>query len=691
MVENDQKDSPFHEGELSIQSREGKREFVASYANKVIRDFMPEQHRDFYQQLPFAVFGSVDEQGFPWASIMPGLPGFIGSPNANTLTLPSKALPGDPLNSALSRPGAAIGMLGIEMATRRRNRVNMRVESVVKSRVNLRVDQSFGNCPQYIQSRDIEFSRSPEEFSNFPPPSEFSKFDQQSIQLIDNADTFFVASFIQANERPDIEGVDVSHRGGMPGFVKRDHNVLTIPDYSGNNHFNTLGNFLLNPKAGIVFPDFNSGDLLMLTGEVEILWNDHPQVIAFEGAQRAWRFKLSKGIWLKDALPFTTSFNSYSPSTTPTDTWQKVEARQAASNETRQWQSMKLERITQESVDIKSFYFKHAKNKPLLSFKPGQHLTIKVPVPSSKAPVIRHYTLSSAPSDEMYRISIKQEQNGEVSNYMHEHAKVGDLFDVKFPSGSFYMDANARHPAVLLAAGVGITPMISMARHVLNEGNKTGYVRQLNLFHVNKTWEQTPFKHELESIMEHSQGEIRYFPFTSQGAATDSKSRMPPPSGRMTLDLIKANLGFDKYDFYLCGPAAFMQSLYEQLIDYGVQDERIFAEAFGPSRIKRKAFKETLTSEEPLAEADSAIVTFKQSKRVHKWKAKDPTLLEVAEQQGLAPEYSCRMGSCGSCAVKLHSGSVTYRQTISADVRPGEALLCCAVPAAGSDKIVIDL
>ena len=300
--------SPFHEGEHAMQEKVGKRDVVAKYANKLIRTYMPDQHREFFQRLPFVIIGSVDQSGFPWASVVTGKPGFIRSPSPTTLTIDKRILNtlsnnSDPLVTTLEQEGAAVGLLGIELQTRRRNRMNARIKHE-HNQIVFRVDQSFGNCPKYIQTRHLSFIREPNTQGNQHAIFSFKELDNTANQLIDSANTFFVSSYVEPKDHPNIEGVDVSHRGGIPGFVKRKGNTLTIPDYSGNNLFNTLGNFLLNPKAGIVFPNFSSGDLLMLTGSVEILEKDHPEVSAFKGAQRAWRFKILKGQWQKDVLPF---------------------------------------------------------------------------------------------------------------------------------------------------------------------------------------------------------------------------------------------------------------------------------------------------------------------------------------------------------------------------------------------------
>lgn len=302
--------SPFHKGEQILQARAGKRETMEKIGRQVIRDYMPEKHRDFFAQLSFIVAGCVDDDGWPWASLIPGHAGFVQSPNARQLNIAQPAINAltqkyDPLAKALTTVGCAIGLLGIELPTRRRNRVNTTVVAT-QAGTALKVDQSFGNCPKYIQQRPLINTRKPYALglNSAQPPAVFTTLDAAAQHLIQQADTFFVASCLPVNKNPINEGVDVSHRGGLPGFVRVDGNTLTIPDYSGNFFFNTLGNFLLNPKAGLVFPDFSTGDLLLLSGTVELLDEAHPEVLAFKGAERAWRLNVIKGVWLKDALPF---------------------------------------------------------------------------------------------------------------------------------------------------------------------------------------------------------------------------------------------------------------------------------------------------------------------------------------------------------------------------------------------------
>ncbi|OLF51455.1 pyridoxamine 5'-phosphate oxidase [Pseudomonas chlororaphis] len=273
--------SPWHAGEKRLQAQAGVVERMDVVGRKVIRSEMPDQHRQFFQQLPFMLAGTVDNHGNPWASLLEGPVGFAHSPTPGLLQLDSLPAAEDP---GQIEAGAAIGLLGIELHTRRRNRLNGRVLKRDDSGFTLGVEQSFGNCPRYIQLR---------QFESVPlavPRSvqRLDALDEAARGMIRGADTFFVASYVEVEGR---RWVDVSHRGGPAGFVRVEGNRLSIPDFAGNLHFNTLGNLLLNPRAGLLFIDFSRGDLLQLSGRTEVVLDD-PQIATFPGAERLWRFEV---------------------------------------------------------------------------------------------------------------------------------------------------------------------------------------------------------------------------------------------------------------------------------------------------------------------------------------------------------------------------------------------------------------
>ncbi len=286
-----QQASPWHDGERAAQKIVGVAERMEEVGKRVIRPFMPDQHRLFFASLPFVIVGSVDEEGWPFASILSGEPGFLQSPDAVTLDIAARPASGDPLARSL-KPGTRLGMLGIDLSTRRRNRVNGEIVRMDAKGFSLHVDQSFGNCAKYIQPRHHAGPAPAAGEATSGKAESFTALDERARALIAEADTFFVASFAPAADGM-AQSADVSHRGGPAGFLglSRD-GAITVPDYPGNLFFNTLGNLMLNARAGLLFVDFDRGDLLQITGVTEIAWQE-----------KSWRFKPSHGRWLNGALP----------------------------------------------------------------------------------------------------------------------------------------------------------------------------------------------------------------------------------------------------------------------------------------------------------------------------------------------------------------------------------------------------
>jgi uncharacterized protein len=311
-------ESPFHSGELAIQTRLGVRERMDKQGRRIIRNYLTEQHQQFFAQLPYIITGTVDSEGHPWASILVGEPGFLSSPDANTLRVTAQPIPGDPLATHL-QPGIDIGLLGIELHSRRRNRLNGVVSATDANGFDVQVRQSFGNCPQYIQARQLEISEEQ------PQPARivhsFSVLQATEQSMIAAADTFFIATAYQDATAGASSGVDVSHRGGKPGFVRLDDaQTLTIPDFSGNNHYNTFGNLELNPQAGLLFLDFNQGDLLYVTGTAKVIW-EGAEIASYAGAERLLHFHLNQGYRLEKALPLSWSVPEFSPFLAPMGSW----------------------------------------------------------------------------------------------------------------------------------------------------------------------------------------------------------------------------------------------------------------------------------------------------------------------------------------------------------------------------------
>ncbi|MDG1580371.1 pyridoxamine 5'-phosphate oxidase family protein [Pseudomonas sp. GOM6] len=292
--------SPFHPGEQQIQQRLGVRDKLEAIGQRVIRDHMPEQHREFFATLPWLLVGSLDADGQPHASVLWGEAGFLHSPHPQRLGINAQPEADDPLAVNL-REGASLGLLGIELPTRRRNRLNGRITALHKDSFAVAVRESFGNCPKYIQRRHWQhLPRQP------GPLYQGEGLDTRWLTLVLASDTLFIAS-------RHVQDVDISHRGGPPGFLRLGPDGrLWLPDYSGNLMFNTLGNLLLEPRCALLWIDFTNGDLLHLEAEAELVWPEHYPQPAAPGAER--QLALTPGRWRlrKNRLPL--SFGPAEPS-----------------------------------------------------------------------------------------------------------------------------------------------------------------------------------------------------------------------------------------------------------------------------------------------------------------------------------------------------------------------------------------
>lgn len=671
--------SPWHAGELAIQQSIGVVEHMDRPGRLYVRDFLLDQHREFYPLLPFIAIGAVDPAGDVWATMRAGAPGFLQSPNAGTLRVQARREWADPAEAGMAQ-GDALGMVGVDLLTRRRNRVNGRVRRDAAEGFDLVVTQSFGNCPRYIQNRRFALVRDPDVPAQAPAVhlDALDALDARARQLIAAADTFYVASYVDRED--GTRQVDVSHRGGKPGFVRiGGDGVLTIPDFNGNLFFMTLGNLQSNPRAGLLFVDPATGDMLQMTGDTELVL-DSPEIAAFEGAERLWRFRPRRVVHRPEGLPLRWRFEAdgWSPNLAMTGDWTQAAQRLEAAALAERWRPFRVTRIVEESATIRSLHLAPTDGIAILPHQAGQHLPIRVAWPGADAPVQRSYTLSTAPSDGVYRISVKRE--GRVSRRLHA-LKEGDVLEVRAPAGRFTLDAAQRRPAVLLAAGVGITPMLAMLRHVVYEGVRTRTLRPTWLFQSARTVGERAFDAEIAELVQLGKGGVRWVRVLS--APQDAQAGLDfDAEGRIDMALLQARLPFGDHDFYLCGPPAFMQSVYDGLRGLGVADARIHAEAFGPASLQRSG------SDRPTLPAATQPVrlVFANSGKEARWKPGDGSLLETAEARGLSPAFGCRSGSCGSCSTRVLQGAVSYTMPPSFAAEEGTALICCAVPAAASGE-----
>lgn len=288
--------SVFHNGELYVQQSTGE-EYFAMQNGSIVKDSIAGGAVNFVYNQKFFFASSEDKNGMIWASVLAGNPGFLEIPDSHHLLLNRDLLSSDPGDVFWEniRENPSIGLLFIELATRRRFRINGKIRQHDKS-WEIEIDQAYPNCPKYIQRREM-----------IVPDSLAQPSEHNLKKWIDEADTVFVAS---AGLDDDL---DISHRGGNPGFITWvGESVLRIPDYQGNSMFMTLGNFYENPKAGLMFVDFTNGETLKLSGKAEIFLNEETAGSFTGGTNRYWDFHIEKVVFGKSLENFSTQLMDYS-------------------------------------------------------------------------------------------------------------------------------------------------------------------------------------------------------------------------------------------------------------------------------------------------------------------------------------------------------------------------------------------
>lgn len=301
----------WHEGERALQTLVGMRERWEERGRVVIRDHLPDQHRQFFIARNQLFLSTLDASGQPWATIIEDEVGFVTSPTPLRLSI-AAVLPFDDPASDGFHDAAPIGALGLEFKTRRRNRVNGIIRLPPdRGSFSIEVVQSFGNCPKYIQARNVATMRPLP--SSRPLPHRNPRLTDAAIALIRTADTFFIASRSTSPGGSRSEGLDMSHRGGKPGFVVTNSaSTLAFPDYRGNFAFNTLGNLHLDPRCGLLFIDFTTGATLQLAGRGKIVAEPdfHRQ---WPGAERAVTFEVDHSVYTEQRSRFSWQFLNYAP------------------------------------------------------------------------------------------------------------------------------------------------------------------------------------------------------------------------------------------------------------------------------------------------------------------------------------------------------------------------------------------
>jgi len=335
-----------------------------------------------------------------------------------------------------------------------------------------------------------------------------------------------------------------------------------------------------------------------------------------------------------------------------------------------------------------SFRLQPVDGQPLPDFRPGQYLTFRLdpgpgagPSGATSRTLTRCYSLSESPSPDHYRITIKRlpapaEQPdgrpGLASTHFHDHVQVGDVVHVKAPAGRFFLDPDPEVPVVLIGGGIGITPMMSMLRWCVQHQPQ----RPVHLFYGLRSSQEHAFKKVLEDLAA-SAPALRLHVVYSRPGAEDLLGRDYQHPGHVDVDLLRRTLPHGRHQFYVCGPAAMMQTLVPALADWGVAASDIHYEAFGPASVKPPGLPG-----EPLAAAAASFeVKLQRSGRTLTWSGEETSLLEFVERHGVEVASGCRSGGCGSCETRVVEGRVHYAQAPDHEVAPGHCLLCVGRPA----------
>lgn len=290
----------YHEGELAVQARAGVGADGLG-AQEMYRPAMASGVQHFLAAQQVAAVATLDKDGRPWASLRTGQPGFLHALDEHTLEIGGYGHADDPLLANLAKPGPA-GVLAINLAARQRIRLNGEAR-MDGGRVVVRLNQVYGNCPQYIQAREVHGERELE----LKESRRAERLDDRLRRWLESADTFFLATAHLES------GVDASHRGGKPGFVRVENEKrLLFADYAGNNMFNSLGNIASYPRAGLLFPDFKSGATLQITGAANIIW-EGPQIAQFPAARRLVSIDVEEIVELSPGMLLEFEFKGYSP------------------------------------------------------------------------------------------------------------------------------------------------------------------------------------------------------------------------------------------------------------------------------------------------------------------------------------------------------------------------------------------
>jgi hypothetical protein len=589
----------------------------------------------FVAQQPMVIVASISREDSVWASVLLGEPGFLQAEGARGVILDTsspRSAPDDPLWRNLQE-NPHVGLLVIELGSRRRLRVNGRVSSSTDGRLSIDVGTAYPNCPKYIQRRHWKLPAQAKN-GDFTTACHGTMLTSEHRGWIARADTLFVAS-----AHPE-QGADASHRGGRPGFVQfLDSQTLRIPDYAGNNMFNSLGNFESFPHAGLAFVDFEQGRLLQLTGRPVIHWDIADPDGRTGGSGRFWDFEVEA--WRESALALRLEweFLDYSP-LLPQQTHSAGDL------------VLQVAEIHQETDRIKRFRLRAFDDAALPTFTPGAHLPVTLELETGER-VQRHYSILSAPdATDYYEIAVLNETRGRGgSRHLHESVRAGDQLMSGQPRNEFPLADTAEH-SILIAGGIGITPILSMLRSL------QAHSQSRELHYSARRWSDLAFRRDIEDLV----GDRARF-YASQ----------EPGGSRMDLQAILSQPDAGVH-IYACGPRRLITSVRDAAADNGWPTEQIHFESFGAA---------------PTAEDRAITVTLARSGTALTVPA-TRSILDTLLDAGHAVPHDCKRGECSLCTTQVLEGVPEHRD-LCLDNNERKESMCVCVSRARTGHLTLDL
>ena len=348
------------------------------------------------------------------------------------------------------------------------------------------------------------------------------------------------------------------------------------------------------------------------------------------------------------------------------------------------FRQMRVAHINKESGSVTSFVLAPIDEQPLPLFQAGQFVVLRLLVDPGKPPVLRSYSLSDLPAADHFRISVKNELNGIGSSFLGNRAREGDLLDVSAPRGSFTLRPG-QNPVVLLSAGVGATPVMSMLHALAAEKSQ----REIWWIYGARNRVDHPFAEESRSLLKQLSRGREYIVY-SRPAATDQVGTDFDAPGHIDTALLERIGVSQGSDFYLCGPTSFLQSMRDGLRNWGVLAGNVHMEIFGALEsitpgMAQVAHTPHLPSGPP---GSGPPVSFARSGITAAWDPKFASLLELAEACDVPVRWSCRTGVCHTCMTGLIGGSIVYNPEPLERPAEGNVLVCCSQPNAG---VTLDL